>query len=64
VKLHIDEERCQGHGRCWDVAPALIECDDTGRGIVVAGDVPDSLLDAARTAVNACPEMAVTLDQS
>jgi ferredoxin len=64
VRLRIDEERCQGHGRCWDVAPDLVDSDDTGRGVAVHQDVPEALVDAARAALGACPEQAVILEQS
>ncbi len=63
MKLSIDAERCQGHGRCFELAPDLIDADDLGRGeVLVEGeDVPDALIDAARSAVRACPEGAITL---
>jgi ferredoxin len=64
MRLRIDEERCQGHGRCWDVAPDLVDSDDVGRGVVVTAEVPDALVAAAHTAVNACPEQAVILEPS
>jgi ferredoxin len=35
VKLHIDAERCQGHGRCYDLAPDLFGDDDEGFGQVL-----------------------------
>ena len=32
VKVQIDSERCQGHGRCYDLAPDLFGDDDEGYG--------------------------------
>ena len=64
VKLRIDEARCQGHGRCWDLAPALIESDEIGRGVVIVHDVEGSQLAEAQVVVDACPERAVSLDES
>lgn len=64
MRIRIDEERCEGHGRCWETAPDLIEDDDRGRGVVRDPDrpVPPELEDQARTAANVCPERAVILD--
>jgi ferredoxin len=64
MQLHIDHEACTGHGRCYALAPELFDADDEGYGRVTAPDsaVPAALEDAARRAVNNCPERAITLD--
>ena len=36
MKLQIDSERCQGHGRCYDIAPGLFGEDDEGYGLIGA----------------------------
>ncbi len=62
MKLQIDSERCQGHGRCYDLAPALFGEDDEGYGQVLGdGTVPPEAADDARLAVLNCPEHAVEL---
>src|ERR1700678_1734895 len=33
--IQIDPERCQGHGRCYDLAPDLFGADDEGYGQVL-----------------------------
>jgi ferredoxin len=64
VKLQIDSERCQGHGRCYDIAPGLFGDDDEGYGrvlgdgLVTAGEEQEARLAAAN-----CPERAVTLTE-
>lgn len=63
MKLRIDLDRCQGHGRCWEVAPSLIESDDVGRGMVVVTDISDADVGVATMAVHACPERAVLLEE-
>jgi cytochrome P450/ferredoxin len=41
VKVQIDAERCQGHGRCYDIAPGVFGDDDEGYGKVLGdGAVP------------------------
>jgi ferredoxin len=64
VKLHIDSERCQGHGRCYDLAPDLFGDDDEGFGQVLGdGVVPADRERDARLAVANCPERAIDLDE-
>jgi ferredoxin len=63
AELSVDAGRCTGHGRCYDAAPTLLQDDDEGfvtlRGQTMT--VPADQLTAARAAVNACPERAITL---
>jgi ferredoxin len=62
VKVQIDAGLCQGHGRCYDLAPALFGDDEDGYGQVL-GDgavAPEREGDARRAALN-CPEHAVSL---
>ena len=60
VKLLVDEERCQGHGRCYAIAPALFEVtDDHGHSAAVGTDVPEELVEDAKDAVESCPERAI-----
>ena len=60
MKLRLDTELCQGHGRCYSLAPELFSCDDEGHAVLlVEGEVPTELEAAARTAVDNCPEYAI-----
>lgn len=62
MKITIDTERCTGHGRCYSLAPELFDADDEGYGTAVGdGRVAPEQEDAARRAVNNCPERAITL---
>ena len=61
MRILIDPERCTGHGRCYSLAPALVEADDQGHGSVIGSVVPDDQLAAARTAASNCPEQAISL---
>lgn len=64
MKLHIDSERCQGHGRCYDLAPDLFGDDDEGFGKVLGeGAVSAGREREARLAVANCPERAIDLDE-
>jgi len=64
VKVRIDAERCQGHGRCYDLAPDLFGDDDEGFGQVRGdGTVPADLEREARLAAANCPERAIDLGE-
>ena len=58
--MQIDSARCQGHGRCYDLAPDLFGEDEEGYGTVLGdGDVPPDHEDDARLAAANCPERAI-----
>lgn len=60
MKVQIDPGRCQGHGRCYDLAPGLFGDDDEGYGQVLGdGVVPAGHEREARLAVANCPEHAI-----
>jgi ferredoxin len=59
VKVRIDHERCQGHGRCYDLAPSLFGDDDEGYGTVPPGQEHD-----ARLAELNCPERAIDVEEA
>jgi ferredoxin len=62
VKVHIDSERCQGHGRCYDLTPGLFADDEEGYGQVIGdGVVPPGQEGQARLAAANCPERAIDL---
>jgi ferredoxin len=62
MKVQIDPGRCQGHGRCYDLAPGLFGEDDEGYGQVLGdGSVPPEAVRDARLAALNCPEHAIGL---
>jgi ferredoxin len=67
MRVEIDAEMCQGHGRCAVVCPELFDMDDSGFGFVrpeVADALTADLVSRARQAVLNCPERAITLIES
>ena len=64
LRVHVDPDRCQGHSRCYSVAPELFDVDDFG-GSSERGDgvVPPELVDKARRAVANCPEFAIAISE-
>jgi ferredoxin len=62
LRVSVDTERCQGHNRCYAVAPELFELDDLGNSREVGdGLVPTELREKARLAVANCPEEAISV---
>ena len=62
MKITVDTDRCQGHNRCFVVAPDLFELDDYGYAHEVnEGIVPPEMQEKARLAVTNCPELAIEI---
>ncbi len=61
MRIQIDSDKCQGHNRCYALAPELFDVDDYGSALVLKdGIVPAGLEDKARLAIANCPEFAIT----
>lgn len=64
LKVSVEAERCQGHNRCYAIAPELFEVDELGNAKARGdGEVPAALEEKARRAVKNCPEHAIRLTQ-
>ena len=65
MRIRIDRDRCEGHGRCYDVAPEVFEPDDEGHAVLIdtSGAVSSDHEAAAAKAVRNCPERALSLDE-
>ena len=60
MRLEIDPERCQGHGRCALICPDLFVVTDEGFGAVRAASVEEARRGEAQRAIDNCPEQAIT----
>jgi ferredoxin len=62
MRVHVDQDKCQGHNRCFALAPGLFEIDDFGQSHELNGGVvPPGQEDQARLAVANCPEFAIEI---
>ena len=61
MKLELDAEGCQGHGRCYSIAPVLFDADDEGHSLLLTVEVPQDHLTEARDAAASCPEEVITV---
>jgi ferredoxin len=63
MKITLDRDACQGHNRCYLLAPEVFDVDDEGYALVrIDGDVPAELEEKARLAAENCPEYAITVE--
>jgi len=62
MKIRIDQDKCQGHNRCYALAPELVDVDDYGTAHPLGdGTVPEGMEDKAQLIVDNCPEFAIEL---
>jgi len=60
MKVRVDQDKCQGHNRCYALAPELFDVDDYGLASALnGGEVASGLEEKARLAIANCPEYAI-----
>jgi ferredoxin len=62
-RLRVNPIACEAHGLCFELLPELIRLDDWGYPILEQPDVPRELLGLADRAVEACPTLALILEE-
>jgi ferredoxin len=62
-RLRVNPITCDAHGLCAELLPELIRLDDWGYPIIDQPEVPPDLLALARKVVDACPTLALLLEQ-
>jgi ferredoxin len=60
MHITIDDDKCQGHGRCYAMAPDVFDADEEGRGVVIDADPPESLAAQVQVGIANCPESAIS----
>lgn len=64
MHVRVDADKCQGHNRCYALAPELFDVDEYGSAFEIGdGVVPDGLEERARLAVANCPEHAISISE-
>jgi len=58
MRIRVDPDKCQGHARCYGLAPELFAVDDYGQASVIVDVVPAGLEEKAELAIANCPEYA------
>ncbi|MGI9624000.1 MAG: ferredoxin [Acidimicrobiales bacterium] len=64
MKISYNRDACQGHNRCYMLAPELFAVDDEGYAVLLIGaEIPEHLHDKAELAQDNCPEFAITIEK-
>ena len=62
MRIKVDPDLCEGHNRCFALAPDLFEMDDYGLSSAVNdGVVPPGREEQARLAIDNCHEFAISV---
>jgi ferredoxin len=61
VHVTVDEDRCQGHARCYLICPEVFDLDDQGHAVVLVAEVPEELAERVAEAQRNCPEQAISV---
>jgi len=59
-QLRVDWPACQAHGLCAEILPEVVSLDEWGYPVLNAA-VADDVLELAKSAVKACPTLALRL---
>ena len=61
MRIHVNEQLCSGHGRCYSMAPSVYEADDEGYPLQRGHDVDVAPAEEqnALLGVANCPEGAI-----
>jgi len=62
MKIRVNPIQCLGHGLCAELLPERIRLDEWGYPIIKDGEVPRELEALARRAADACPTLALLLE--
>ena len=64
LRIHVNQDKGQGHARCKSLAPELFDLDEYGNAHEVGdGRVPAGLEDKAWLAQSNCPEIAIEITE-
>jgi ferredoxin len=63
-RLRVNPIACEAHGLCAELLPERIRLDEWGYPVIDPRPVPDHLLDHARRAADACPTLALLLEEA
>ena len=61
MQIVVDRELCDGHGMCEAMAHEYFELDDDDVMVVLDENPPESDRDKVYAAIQACPALALTL---
>lgn len=60
MKVQVNQEMCEGHGKCQASAPEVFELRDDDVSYVLVDDVPEELEPKVERAIRLCPRQAIS----
>jgi ferredoxin len=63
IRMRVNPIACEAHALCVELLPELIRLDDWGYPILETEHIPMDLLGLAERAVDACPTLALVLEE-
>jgi ferredoxin len=62
MRIRVNPNLCQGHNRCFSLAPELFAVDDFGLATALNdGQVAPGMEEKAQLCIDNCPEFAITV---
>lgn len=62
MKIVVDHDRCEGHGKCEEISAQLFELRDDDRSHVLIDNPGDEHRADAERAVRMCPRQAILIE--
>ena len=63
MRVTVDTIQCEANAVCMDLVPEVFSVDDQDQLTILVSEVPAELADRVREAVQACPKMALQLEE-
>jgi ferredoxin len=60
AKVQVNQDMCEGHGKCMAAAPEVFELRDDDLSYVLIDDVPEDLKPKVERAIRLCPRQAIS----
>jgi ferredoxin len=61
MKVRVDPDLCEGHGKCQQQAPAVFELRDDDMSYVLMDEIPESERENVERAIRLCPRQAIAM---
>ena len=63
MKIVIDQELCEGNGRCMESAPEVFEVRDDDKSHLLIEQPPERLREKVLLAARLCPRQAISIQE-
>jgi ferredoxin len=60
MKVQVNRDMCEGHGKCQSAAPEVFELRDDDISYVLVDEVPADSVPRVERAIRLCPRQAIS----